>query len=194
MLNCCIERKMKREQFYKGYTGDLDSPKEESEGHDSGKTNQSGTKKQSLTKTPSDKRTGSLGQRTKSDSSIGEKPSKVPHLEMNSSSDDEFFECDEMEMEVDSAEENADKTQTDTGHQTSDDGKISIQEESGDSLESSNSGNFKDSLSHRPEGRLAAFGIVQLRETGEQMYIPITQEPAPLTEDMLEEQAEILAR
>ncbi|XP_060585547.1 rab3 GTPase-activating protein catalytic subunit-like [Ruditapes philippinarum] len=53
---------------------------------------------------------------------------------------------------------------------------------------------FKDSYSHKPEGRLALFQDLKLVNCEEKMYIPITQEPAPMTEDMLEEHAEVLAK
>lgn len=53
---------------------------------------------------------------------------------------------------------------------------------------------FKESFSHRPEGRLAPFQDLKLINCEEKMYIPITQEPAPMTEDMLEEHAEVLAK
>lgn len=53
---------------------------------------------------------------------------------------------------------------------------------------------FKESYSHKPEGRLAPFGDLRLINCEEKMYIPVTQEPAPMTEDMLEEHAEVLAK
>lgn len=53
---------------------------------------------------------------------------------------------------------------------------------------------FKDTFSHKPEGRLALFQELKLINCDERMYIPVTQEPAPMTEDMLEEHAEVLAK
>ncbi|KAL4221433.1 Rab3 GTPase-activating protein catalytic subunit [Mactra antiquata] len=53
---------------------------------------------------------------------------------------------------------------------------------------------YKDSFSHKPEGRLALFQDLKLINCDERMYIPVTQEPAPMTEDMLEEHAEVLAK
>lgn len=53
---------------------------------------------------------------------------------------------------------------------------------------------YKESYSHRPEGRLAPFQGLKLINCDEKMYIPVTQEPAPMTEDMLEEHAEVLAK
>ena len=47
----------------------------------------------------------------------------------------------------------------------------------------------------KPEGRLRECpGGLKLLNRDEAMYIPITQEPAPMTEDMLDEHAEILTR
>ncbi|CAG7837110.1 unnamed protein product [Allacma fusca] len=45
---------------------------------------------------------------------------------------------------------------------------------------------------NKPVGRLRKCGRLRLLKTGEPMYIPITQDPAPLTEDVVEEQAKIL--
>ncbi|ODN03852.1 Rab3 GTPase-activating protein catalytic subunit (s) [Orchesella cincta] len=44
----------------------------------------------------------------------------------------------------------------------------------------------------KPTGRLRKCGRLRLLNSGEPMYIPITQDPAPLTEDVVEEQAKIL--
>ena len=53
---------------------------------------------------------------------------------------------------------------------------------------------FQESFTHKPEGRLALFQDLSLVNCDERMYIPVTQEPAPMTEDMLEEHAEVLAK
>ena len=54
--------------------------------------------------------------------------------------------------------------------------------------------NFKEAYTHQPEGRLRMCENMRLLHTDEHMHIPITQEPAPMTEDMLEEHAEVLAK
>ncbi|CAN2390051.1 Rab3 GTPase-activating protein catalytic subunit [Pristimantis euphronides] len=46
----------------------------------------------------------------------------------------------------------------------------------------------------KPDGRLHQSGNLTLLRSGERLYIPITQEPAPMTEDLLEEQSEVLAK
>ncbi|XP_071978369.1 rab3 GTPase-activating protein catalytic subunit isoform X3 [Engystomops pustulosus] len=46
----------------------------------------------------------------------------------------------------------------------------------------------------KPDGRLHQSGNLTLLHTREPLYIPITQEPAPMTEDLLEEQSEVLAK
>ncbi|KAF7709908.1 rab3 GTPase-activating protein catalytic subunit isoform X2 [Silurus meridionalis] len=46
----------------------------------------------------------------------------------------------------------------------------------------------------KPEGRLQPHGKLTLLNSNEPLYIPITQEPAPMTEDVLEEQSEVLAK
>jgi Rab3 GTPase-activating protein catalytic subunit len=54
---------------------------------------------------------------------------------------------------------------------------------------------FADSVSSfQSEGRLKPHGAMKLLNVDEPLYVPITQEPAPMTEDMLEEHAEVLAR
>ncbi|XP_027008221.1 rab3 GTPase-activating protein catalytic subunit isoform X2 [Tachysurus fulvidraco] len=46
----------------------------------------------------------------------------------------------------------------------------------------------------KPEGRLQPHGKLTLLNSKEPLYIPVTQEPAPMTEDVLEEQSEVLAK
>ncbi|XP_061464911.1 rab3 GTPase-activating protein catalytic subunit isoform X2 [Rhineura floridana] len=46
----------------------------------------------------------------------------------------------------------------------------------------------------KAEGRLHQHGNLTLLYPGEPLYVPITQEPAPMTEDLLEEQSEVLAK
>uniref|UniRef100_A0A8C0HB37 Rab3 GTPase-activating protein catalytic subunit n=1 Tax=Chelonoidis abingdonii TaxID=106734 RepID=A0A8C0HB37_CHEAB len=52
----------------------------------------------------------------------------------------------------------------------------------------------KESANLKPEGRLHPHGKLTLLHPGEPLYIPVTQEPAPMTEDLLEEQSEVLAK
>ncbi|KAF2985064.1 hypothetical protein EK904_012663, partial [Melospiza melodia maxima] len=52
----------------------------------------------------------------------------------------------------------------------------------------------KESVNLKPEGRLHPHGKLMLLHPGEPLYVPITQEPAPMTEDLLEEQSEVLAK
>jgi len=53
---------------------------------------------------------------------------------------------------------------------------------------------FADSLLYEADGRLKPCSDLRLLNVNERLYVPITQEPAPMTEDMLEEHAEVLAR
>ncbi|XP_051566571.1 rab3 GTPase-activating protein catalytic subunit isoform X2 [Myxocyprinus asiaticus] len=46
----------------------------------------------------------------------------------------------------------------------------------------------------KAEGRLQPHGKLTLLNSQEPLYIPVTQEPAPMTEDLLEEQSEVLAK
>uniref|UniRef100_A0A8C6Y4T9 Rab3 GTPase-activating protein catalytic subunit n=1 Tax=Naja naja TaxID=35670 RepID=A0A8C6Y4T9_NAJNA len=52
----------------------------------------------------------------------------------------------------------------------------------------------KETLVLKPEGRLHAYGTMKLLHPGQPLYVPVTQEPAPMTEDLLEEQSEVLAK
>nr|XP_061799403.1 rab3 GTPase-activating protein catalytic subunit-like [Nerophis lumbriciformis] len=52
----------------------------------------------------------------------------------------------------------------------------------------------KDSSKTRPEGRMHPYNNMTLLNSSELLFIPVTQEPAPMTEDLLEEQSEILAK
>ncbi|XP_061923521.1 rab3 GTPase-activating protein catalytic subunit [Entelurus aequoreus] len=52
----------------------------------------------------------------------------------------------------------------------------------------------KHSSKTRAEGRMHPFNNVSLINSSELLFIPVTQEPAPMTEDLLEEQSEILAK
>lgn len=52
----------------------------------------------------------------------------------------------------------------------------------------------KHSLWNKPVGRLSKHGNLKLLETGDQLYIPVTQEPVPKTEDQLEEDTDVLLK
>uniref|UniRef100_A0A5F8GGZ1 Rab3 GTPase-activating protein catalytic subunit n=1 Tax=Monodelphis domestica TaxID=13616 RepID=A0A5F8GGZ1_MONDO len=64
----------------------------------------------------------------------------------------------------------------------------------GNGQESGKKGGAKELSNLKPEGRLHQHGKLTLLHTGEPLYIPVTQEPAPMTEDLLEEQSEVLAK
>ncbi|XP_047465417.1 rab3 GTPase-activating protein catalytic subunit isoform X2 [Mugil cephalus] len=52
----------------------------------------------------------------------------------------------------------------------------------------------KDSSKNKAEGRLHPYNNMTLLNSTEPLYVPVTQEPAPMTEDLLEEQSEVLAK
>ncbi|KAM6898865.1 rab3 GTPase-activating protein catalytic subunit isoform 1-T2 [Lycodopsis pacificus] len=52
----------------------------------------------------------------------------------------------------------------------------------------------KDGSKSKAEGRLHPYNNVTLLNSTEPLYVPVTQEPAPMTEDLLEEQSEVLAK
>lgn len=47
---------------------------------------------------------------------------------------------------------------------------------------------------NKPEGRLSKLNDMKLIDSDEYLYVPITQEPVPKTEDQLEDDAEILLK
>ncbi|KAK6194420.1 hypothetical protein SNE40_000056 [Patella caerulea] len=152
MLNCCIERKIKRESLGYGHGKDLE--------HDPNPTDHADGSSRPLSPTYQ-RRPLSTSSRSQSPSSGSMGKRRYESLDI-SSSDEEFFECD-----------------TEQGEDEAD----------GEDHES-----FADTASHKPDGRLAPIKDLKLLNSGEQVYIPITQEPAPMTEDMLEEHAEVLAK
>ncbi|XP_070847256.1 rab3 GTPase-activating protein catalytic subunit isoform X1 [Chaetodon trifascialis] len=52
----------------------------------------------------------------------------------------------------------------------------------------------KDDNKSKAEGRLHAYNDMTLLNSIEPLYVPVTQETAPMTEDLLEEQSEVLAK
>ena len=54
---------------------------------------------------------------------------------------------------------------------------------------------YMDTFTHQAEGRLKEFGEMKLLNVPEEsLYVPVTQEPALMTEDMLEEHAVVLEK
>lgn len=82
---------------------------------------------------------------------------------MSAESDDEFFECTEEEAEKQEKLQ-ARKSQQRTKHL----------------------------LWNRPTGRLAKHPNLRLVKTGDPIYLPVTQDPVPKTEDQLEEDAQVM--
>uniref|UniRef100_UPI0037E8220F rab3 GTPase-activating protein catalytic subunit isoform X2 n=1 Tax=Semicossyphus pulcher TaxID=241346 RepID=UPI0037E8220F len=60
--------------------------------------------------------------------------------------------------------------------------------------EASHTEGEKDGSKSKAEGRLHPCNNMTLLNSAEPLYVPITQEPAPMTEDLLEEQSEVLAK
>ena len=117
----------------------------------------------------------------------------VPGVKQSSQSDedddDEFYEC-ETETAVTAAAE------TSTGMKK-DDQVLMMESDDADGWRDASldaSMEFADSLLYQADGRLKPCTDLWLLNVNEQLYVPVTQEPAPMTEDMLEEHAEVLAR
>jgi len=116
--------------------------------------------------------------------SSGVKPSS-----QSDDDEDEFYEC-ESETAMTAA------TDTWTGVKK-DDELLMMQTDDADGWRDASldtSLEFADSLLYQADGRLKQCTDLCLLNVNEQLYVPVTQEPAPMTEDMLEEHAEVLAR
>lgn len=171
MLNCCIERRIKRESA--GY------------GHED----------TALHEAPSSvfEPATSLCQRDVPDNSSQTGARAERAESFASSSDEEFFECDDGEDNI-AVDTDDDKivSEANIKKQKFSHKKSLTSEKSIESSVSETS--FKDSFTFRAEGRLAQIKNLHSLATGEPLYIPVTQEPSPMTEDMLEEHAEVLAK
>ena len=172
MLNCCIERKRSREELQE----------------DVGETN------------------GESGDET--DAKLPPSPRSMSSV----SSEDEFFECmdtsttssqaknsdktnkDQTNLQKKQKQEAKDSTSPTEGTEDSAMDDVSLDGHSSTSKGPSSVGSdspFADSVSHTPEGRRTQYMELKLLNHDELMYVPITQEPSPMTEDMLEEHAEV---
>ncbi|CAL1547182.1 unnamed protein product [Lymnaea stagnalis] len=186
MLNCCIECKIKRESVGYGYGPDSQNIYDQS------------------LEDMKDLPDGLSAKEMK-------RLSKTASLLNSSDDDEEFFECHENdegegagggEDDVDAGEKrNGDEFVTSNSLEVTgvkpegqDNDKHTRGAKKSASENSSEKSVFLDSFTHRPEGRLVAMKNVFLLSTGEQLFIPVTQEPSPMTEDMLEEHAEVLAK
>ncbi|GFS18446.1 rab3 GTPase-activating protein catalytic subunit [Elysia marginata] len=172
MLNCCIECKVKRESSGFGY----------------------GPDSLNIHSNPSD----SVLEST-STSDTQNSLHKVGSLASSSGDDedDEFFECEEDDDEDEAGDEDQAATQKKAlePHEAQRQKKESKSSADDDVISTrSDASQYQDSRTHRPEGRMVPMKNYFLLCSGEQLYIPITQEPSPMTEDMLEEHAEVLAK
>ncbi|XP_013395929.1 rab3 GTPase-activating protein catalytic subunit-like [Lingula anatina] len=107
--------------------------------------------------------------------------------------DDEFYECQESMSQVSLAKKTSVADSSDStsllGEDCDNEEAISLASD----LSGSTDVRYEDSVTLQPEGRLRPCGELKLLRRDEILYIPITQEPAPMTEDMLAEHAEVLA-
>ncbi|KAH0621359.1 hypothetical protein JD844_022543 [Phrynosoma platyrhinos] len=120
-------------------------------------------------KVNSDRASGDTGKPESSKESDKEKGEVGKSWESWSDSEEEFFEClsDTEDLKANGQEG----------------GKKGIAKDGS-----------KETLALKPEGRLHQHGNLTLLHPGDPLYVPITQEPAPMTEDLLEEQSEVLAK
>ncbi|KAK0049529.1 rab3 GTPase-activating protein catalytic subunit [Biomphalaria pfeifferi] len=191
MLNCCIECKIKRESAGYGYGPDSQNIHNQ------------------LPDVIDASSPKAMKRLSKAASSLG--------YSDDDDEEEEFFECDDDEAGPETKVDDATNVKDDDSVKgrakngpdeaenalSSDSSSLSCKSDVNDKRKelknssrnsSMSSSIFHDSLSHRPEGRMVPMKNVYLLNSGEQLYIPITQEPSPMTEDMLEEQAEVLAK
>ncbi|XP_074642793.1 rab3 GTPase-activating protein catalytic subunit-like isoform X2 [Tubulanus polymorphus] len=159
MLNCCIQRKKKRDERHLKKLSSYD--------RDDFKSSTASASAVSINSSRPDSPT--------EDSSL---------------SDDEFYECEESwdEAESDTMENDDEKPGEIEGESSMDTDKPSLISQSSSAAE------YQDSLSHKPDGRFRQCADLKLLNLDEPLFIPMTQEPSPMTEDMLEEQADVLTK
>ncbi|XP_071942593.1 rab3 GTPase-activating protein catalytic subunit-like [Antedon mediterranea] len=207
MLNCCISRKIARERRLK-----------QTKSQTTAETNNENSSHQEITNTK-EIQSSSVSVSAEEEMVVDELQGSEWSVKSNktdSDSDEEFFECDDDSRHFDDKSSNSDEKEISEGKSgslegTSDDARtdtcpdasavstvtsqqISPEEEEESSLGSIETKNFVDSVAHQPEGRLRQCDDLLLQSCEEPLYIPIMQDPAPMTEDMLEEHAEILAQ
>ncbi|XP_041477306.1 rab3 GTPase-activating protein catalytic subunit-like [Lytechinus variegatus] len=189
MLNCCIDRKKDREERRKRLYSKDSNPS-----------------KSSLSSDQTDDR----GSPSRESSAEGGAPSNEQITRIvraassrskeSDDSEEEFFECDDATPPDEGGleEQSLNSRNLCRENDEHEDMDISLED-----AESKDVGNEKDQGSGKeedgkegmkPEGRLKPCGELRLLHTNEVLYIPVTQDPAPMTEDMLEEHAEVLAQ
>ena len=111
----------------------------------------------------------------------GHTNSKLLAAATSEDSDDEFFECKsvasssfEEKPEINLSRDNTFTIQTESGYESNK--------------------NFNKILSHAPEGRLNICKNLKLLHCDSALFIPITQDHPPMTEDLLEEQADVFSK
>nr|XP_006816405.1 PREDICTED: rab3 GTPase-activating protein catalytic subunit-like [Saccoglossus kowalevskii] len=190
MLNCCIARKIARENT---------SMSQSSSAVSLGTNIQPSLSSNSFL--PASLSQASFGGSDRG--SLASSPSNKDEDE----DDDEFFECDEDPEEGENEKvgeeelaaagnsqdvEMEDVEEKDKIERTEKEEKEKPEKTSDDS--SPDEIAFRDTVVYQPEGRLRQCGdLTLICNDDELLYIPITQDPAPMTEDQLEEHATVLA-
>ena len=184
MLNCCIEKKIGRER-------------------DQAKTNSSEPETVSFNQdddsNSSDSRPNSANKRDSSGTQDKERLTTEQSDSDDIDDDDEFFECDseadgskadqsESVDGVKSSKEKSDSENTEKDASKPDD----ITQRLGSNTSSKSI--YEDSVERQPKGRLSKLDDLKLINGLDDLYVPVTQEPAPMTEDLLAEHAEVLTR
>lgn len=203
MLNCCIERKKARESSSEE-KGDV--PETPPSMKQTVKSPQQGALVSSGGDWEGDVKSPHQGALVSSSSEGG--------WEGDLSSEDEFFECadedQQQPMETSDTTEGATQATSesviDTRSDCSDNtvrsqstspGVKTLKCESTSSIQSSldTDVSFTESWTHMPEGRRQPYlHHTLLHHPQQTLYIPLTQEPSPMTEDMLEQHADVLSR
>ncbi|CAH1790436.1 unnamed protein product [Owenia fusiformis] len=198
MLNCCIERKVKREaKLAEVNSGIL---------HASASTSSINTGK------PGDMDYIETSNVTEETNNVAMETDNITmetavQSDAESSTDDEeFFECNENSSET-STKSNQSKqsdfktiNESSTSQNKNSDSDAASESDIPEKIsESSNPSSqippTKTPISPiKPDGRLRQCGDLLILDTEIPLYIPVTQEPAPMTEDMLEQHAEVLTK
>lgn len=212
MLNCCIFKKTQRDDFSKSSVGEVcaELPRESGVilAPENAAVSEHIVEKFKATETseaepkPGESLTGAA-----------EKSNRVPII-LSDSEDDEFFECDSIISSTSSEppkKSSVDEPSTSVRGYVEDDERNSVpnrRSSMSDNVVVDNSKSALDeesndcdgkksprtSLKYEPVGRLRECGDLMLLYESVPLYVPVTQEHPPQTEDQLEEQADIFSK
>lgn len=194
MLNCCIEKKLSRDQDQSNANSMASNSASQTVSHSN--------EDDSITE--SDPLSGGDGN-TNSAKEVLENDRQSTSDEND---DDEFFECDSEASESSKSRTDSTVTPSKTSDESDSRSNSASEKNSANAtplVDNCESDSDKPDASTskllheegqkiQPKGRLRQLEDLRLINVDDALYIPVTQEPAPMTEDLLAEHAEVLTR